>query len=106
MPGALLLLPGAIFPLPGELTQFNTEEDDDEFVDIATIDDVFRARHLRASRLGPRPALTTQIGLRRLEGTVDTYQPGTLPPRLYQRNPFLMQRKDNETGGETYELTA
>jgi hypothetical protein len=30
----------------------------------------------------------------------------TSPKKLYQRNPFLMQRKDDETGGETYELTA
>jgi hypothetical protein len=47
-----------------------------------------------------------QIGLRRLEGTADSYQPGTLPLRLYQRNPFSMQRKDDEIGAETYELTA
>jgi hypothetical protein len=51
----------------------NTEEDDDEFIDIDTINDVFKARHLRASRLRPRPASATQIGLRRLEETVDTY---------------------------------
>jgi hypothetical protein len=50
---------------------------DDEFVDIDTLDlDELVDPKLRALS-------TTQIGMRRLESSHDTYQPGTLPPRLY-----------------------
>jgi hypothetical protein len=49
---------------------------------------------------------TTQLGIQRLEEAPDTYQPGTLPPRLYQTNPFAMQRSGDEIGGDVYELAA
>jgi hypothetical protein len=49
---------------------------------------------------------STQLGLQRLKGKSDSYQPGTLPPRLYQSNPFAQQTKPTETGEILYELTA
>jgi hypothetical protein len=49
---------------------------------------------------------TTALGLQRLEGTSDSYCPGTLPPRLYQTNPFSRQIDDAETSDNTFELTA
>jgi hypothetical protein len=49
---------------------------------------------------------TTQLGLQRLEEAPDTYLPGTLPPRLYQTNPFARQQNDEEIGGDVYELAA
>jgi hypothetical protein len=36
----------------------------------------------------------------------DSYQPGTLPPRLYQSNPFVQQTEPTETGEIQYELSA
>ena len=44
--------------------------------------------------------------MRRLEETPDTYQPRTLPPRLYQTNPFAWQQSDDEIGGDAHELAA
>jgi hypothetical protein len=49
---------------------------------------------------------TTQLGLQRLEEAPDTYQPRTLPPRLYQTNPFARQQNDEEIGGDVYKLAA
>ncbi len=49
---------------------------------------------------------STQLGLIRLEGRTDTYQPGTLPPPLYQTNPFLLQPEDENTGTIIHCLTA
>ena len=49
---------------------------------------------------------TTQLGLQRLEEALNTYQPSTLPPRLYQTNPFTRQLNDDEIGGDVYELAA
>jgi hypothetical protein len=49
---------------------------------------------------------TTQLGLQRLEEALDTYQPGTLPLRLYQTNPFARQLNDDEIDGDVYELAA
>jgi hypothetical protein len=49
---------------------------------------------------------TTALGLQRLEGTSDSYCPGTLPPRLYQTNPFSRQIDDAETSDNTFELTS
>jgi hypothetical protein len=34
---------------------------------------------------------TTQLGMQRLRESPNTYLPSTLPPRLYQTNPFSMQ---------------
>jgi hypothetical protein len=53
-----------------------------------------------------RALSTTQLGLQRLEEAPDTYQPGTLPPRLYQTNPFARQQNDEEIGGDVYKLAA
>ena len=48
----------------------------------------------------------TQIGLQRLEGVVDTYQPGAFPPRLYQSmaNQFSRPQDDEDLGGNVHEL--
>ena len=70
------------------------DEVDDKFVDIDELID-------------PRLKLTsTQLGLQRLKGKSDSYRPSTLPPRLYQSNPFAQQTKPTETGEILYELTA
>jgi len=41
-----------------------------------------------------------------LEGVVDTYQPGTLPPRLYQAitSQFSRPQDDEDLGGNVHEL--
>jgi hypothetical protein len=79
------------------MAQENQDDDNDdsnsEFIDI---DDLIDPR-LKLS--------TTQLGLQRL-GVSDSYQPGTLPPRLYQSNPFLQQIEPTETGEIQYELSA
>lgn len=49
---------------------------------------------------------TTQLGLQRLQEAPDTYQPGTLPPRLYQINPFARQQIEDEICGDVHELAA
>jgi hypothetical protein len=49
---------------------------------------------------------TTQLGLQRLEEAPNSYQPSTLPPWLYQTNPFARQQNDGEIGGEVHELAA
>jgi hypothetical protein len=49
---------------------------------------------------------TTQLGIERLEDASDTYLPGTLPPRLYQSNPFAQQTEPTEMGEIQYQLTA
>src|SRR5271170_7057422 len=49
---------------------------------------------------------TTRLGIERLEGVLDTYQPRTLPPQFYQTNIFSRQQMDDEIGGSTHELTA
>jgi hypothetical protein len=41
---------------------------------------------------------TTQPSLPRLEGASDSYQCGTLPPRLRQSNPFVQQTEPTKTG--------
>jgi hypothetical protein len=45
-----------------------------------------------------RQLTTTQLGIERLEDASDTYPPGTLPPRLYQSNPFPQQTEPTEMG--------
>jgi hypothetical protein len=49
--------------------------------------------------------LTTQLGLRRLNGVFDTYLLSTLLPRLYQTNSFARQRDTRKTGEIECELT-
>jgi hypothetical protein len=49
---------------------------------------------------------TIQLGVQRLQGIPDTYQPGTLPLQLYQSNPFTVQTEVTETGRDRYQLTA
>lgn len=41
-----------------------------------------------------------------MEGVVDTYQPGTLPPRLYQSiaNQFSRPQDNEDLGGNVHEL--
>jgi hypothetical protein len=69
-------------------------DSDSDFIDIDTL-------------LEPEAQLsTTRLGILRLEETLDTYRPGTLPPRLYQTNPFSMQRNDEDLGGDVHELAA
>jgi hypothetical protein len=41
-----------------------------------------------------------------LEDASDTYLPGTLPPRLYQSNPFAQQTEPTEMGEIQYQLAA
>jgi hypothetical protein len=41
-----------------------------------------------------------------MEEATDTYCPGTLPPRLFQSNPFARQQNDDETSTIAHELTA
>jgi hypothetical protein len=41
-----------------------------------------------------------------LQGVPNTYQPGKLPPRLYQNNPFAVQAEVTETGENEYQLAA
>jgi hypothetical protein len=65
-----------------------------DFIDINTL-------------LEPEAQLsTTRLGMQRLEETLDLYQPGTLPLRLYQTNPFSTQRNEEDLGGDVYELAA
>jgi hypothetical protein len=70
-------------------------EDEDEFLDINNFIDP----QLQA-------LTTTQLCVQRLQGISDTYRPGTLPPRLYQSNPFAVQTEVTETGRNEYRLTA
>jgi hypothetical protein len=49
---------------------------------------------------------TTQLGIHRIEGAPDTHLPRTLPPRLYQTNPFARLQDDEELGANVHELTA
>ncbi len=50
---------------------------------------------------------TTQLGIQRLrDAGLDTYKPGTLPPRLYQTNPFVVQKEDTEIGDNCFVLSA
>ena len=78
----------------------NDDTNDDEFVDIDTLD----LDELVDPE--PRALSTTQIGMRRLESSHDTYQPGTLPPRLYQTNPFSRQQNGEDLCVDAHELTA
>jgi hypothetical protein len=52
-----------------------------------------------------RQLTTTQLEIERLEEASDTYLPGTLPPRLYQSNPFAQQTEPTELGEIQYQLT-
>lgn len=70
-------------------------KDKDEFLDIDNFIDP-----------QPQALTTTQLGVQRLQSIPDTYQPRTLPPRLYQSNPFAVQTEVTETGGNGYQLTA
>jgi hypothetical protein len=84
----------------------NNEDNNDEFLDINTLDfddlvDLQLNQPSTAHSLS-----TTQLRLQRMEGTTDTHCPGTLPPRLYQSNPFAQQQDNEETHAITYELTA
>ena len=71
----------------------NDESDSDsDFIDIDTL-------------LEPEAQLsTTRLGIQRLEETLDTYQPGTLPQHLYQINLFSTQRNDEDLSGDVHEL--
>jgi hypothetical protein len=75
----------------------NDDDNDNNNSEFIDIDDLIDPR-LKLS--------TTQLGLQRLEGVSDSYQPGTLPPRLYQSNPFVQQTEPTETGEIQYELSA
>jgi hypothetical protein len=69
------------------------DEADNKFVNINKLID-------------PRLKLTsTQLGLQRLKGKSDLYPLSTLPPRLYQSNPFAQQTKPTKTGEILYKLT-
>jgi len=72
-----------------------SEESEDEYVDTDELIDP-QLKELT----------TTQLGIQRLQGIPDTYQPGTLPPRLYQSNPFAVQTELVETGENEYQITA
>lgn len=37
-----------------------------------------------------------QLGMQRVEGALDTHLPRTLPPCLYQTNPFARQQDDEK----------
>lgn len=73
------------------------EQEDNEFIDIDTLDDAVIDTELRS---------TTQLGISRIEASSDTYCPGTLPPRLYQTNPFSRGQEDDETSVITHQLTS
>jgi hypothetical protein len=77
------------------LMDANDEEESNEFVDIDNLID-------------PQLKImsTTQLGLSRIEESSDTYYPSTLPPRLYQGNPFSRGLEDDETGTIAHELTS
>lgn len=52
------------------------------------------------------PRTSTQIGLQRLQDAgADSYIPGTLPPWLYQTNPFAVRPIDTEIGEDCYVLS-
>jgi hypothetical protein len=44
--------------------------------------------------------------LHRIEEAPNIYQPGILPPRLYQTNLFSRQQNDEEIDGDVYNLAA
>jgi hypothetical protein len=68
------------------------EDKEDEFISIDIMDlDEFIDPQLRALS-------TTQIGMQRLQGCSDTYKPSTLPPQLYQTNPFAKQTEPTNSG--------
>jgi hypothetical protein len=74
----------------------STDNKDSKFIDIDTLDfDEF---------VEPRPVSMTRLGLQRLEGVVDAYQPGILPLQLCQTNPFSRQQDDKYLGTNVYEL--
>jgi hypothetical protein len=76
------------------------EHEEDEFIDIDTMDlDEFIDPQLRALS-------TTQIGIQRLQGRSNTYKPSTLPPRLYQTNPFAQQTEPTNSDEIQYQMTA
>jgi hypothetical protein len=60
------------------------EEEEEEEEKKKIINTIIPARQLS----------TTKLGLQRLSKTTDIYLPGTLPPRLYQTNPFARQTDD------------
>jgi hypothetical protein len=68
-------LSAAASNLIAQASQLEDQDDNnlDEYIDINSLD--------------TEPS-TMQLGLRRLNDIPDAYQPGTLPPRLYQSNPF------------------
>jgi hypothetical protein len=44
--------------------------------------------------------------MQRLREYSDTYLPSTLPPRLYQTNPFSIQRNGEDLGSNIHELAS
>jgi hypothetical protein len=68
----------------------NDSNDDDEFLNIDAGDDNEFANPK------PKTLSTTQLRIQRLNGLSDTYLPGTLPPQLYQTNPFAQQKAADE----------
>lgn len=74
------------------------EREDNRFIDIEAFDD--------KALIDPQLWSTTQIGIAGIEGSSNTYCPRTLPPRLYQTNPFSRGIEDQEASVITHELTS
>lgn len=78
-----------------DINPIDGEEEDDGFISIRDLID---------------PALqgltTTQLRQQRMEMVSDTLQPGTLPSRLYQTNPFVHPVEPTEMGEVPYQLSA
>jgi hypothetical protein len=83
------------------IIDFETKDNSDKFIDIDNLDspDGLINPELRAY-------IIIQLGMHRLEGAADTYLPRTLPPRLYQTNPFVQQMEPTETDKIQYQLSA
>jgi hypothetical protein len=70
------------------------EDEDEDGSNDALIDPILRAMS------------TTQLGQMRMETVFDTLLPGTLPPRLYQTNPFAHPAEPIEAGEILYQFSA
>ena len=78
-----------------QASQTDAQDDDgnNRFIDVNDLID-----------LKLRELTTTQLGIERLEEISDTCLPRTLPPPLYQSNPFARQTEPTEISEIQYQL--
>ena len=67
----------------------NDNDSNSDFININTL-----------TKAEPRLLSTTRLGMRRLESALNTHQPGTLLPHLYQTYPFSRQHNNKDISGD------